>query len=819
MVMRKRMNVMLRAVLAGGLIAAAAACSGSRAIQKSEAAPPAAVAAAEASAQPALIAVRAESVPSPRLVLRTNGNPAYTSYSPQPDVFVVDLPRTAKANGLEIPSDLPAAIASVSVDQAIELGQPLTRVTLRFTQAASATAGTDGDSVVISLPGAVGASEVAESAPAPEPVAVAAEPVTVSQVISEDLPVTAPTAVTEPTGPAASILTGVDSRGTGADLQLTLQTDGVTEYSAFRLTNPLRLVVDLKGVKNRVTNKAIELGDPVVRKVRVSQFKSSPDVARVVLDLDEIVEHHVTKTEKGLVISFGDAPVATATAEVRTPATAAVSDPQPKQAVVRTASVPVVPADVPAIAPVAYERHVVNSPAPEPAPQTTTSPVTTSVRTSTPEPTDNVFAEQGTTAGTSPLSGGATAPGRTLTAGQQVFTGEPIDLRLKEADIKDVLRTFAQLTGLNIAIDPNVGGSVTVEFDDVPWDQALDIILKQNGLTYVLDGNVMRVGTIDRLAAEQAQIRQLQEDEQLNVPLQTVIKHLSYAKADAVTTLLKKMASKRGQIEYDQRTNQIIITEIPSFLSTMLNLIETIDIPTPQVMIEARVVETTKQFARQLGINWGFRGVMDPALGTGTGLVFPNTVNAVGGPFNFGAGNPVLSLTLGNVLGTFDLDVTLTAAESEGLVRVVSAPKVMTQDNQAAEIQSGTQIPIQTRINNTTTVTYVDATLRLSVTPQITTADTVIMEITVQKTEPGTVAPGATNASLITRRATTKLMVRDGGTAVIGGIYQSSETRGQSRLPFVSDIPVVGNLFKNRDFRTNHDELLIFITPRIMRNA
>jgi type IV pilus assembly protein PilQ len=433
-----------------------------------------------------------------------------------------------------------------------------------------------------------------------------------------------------------------------------------------------------------------------------------------------------------------------------------------------------------------------------------------------------VFTETGAPQDSSAtLTGGATTAGTRAAPGEKVYTGEPIDLRLKDADIKDVLRTFAQLTGLNIAIDPNVTGTVTVEFDDVPWDQALDIILRQNGLTYSLSGNVMRVGTIQSLAAEEARLRTLEADQQLNVPLQTVIKHLSYAKANNVKQLLDSMASKRGQIEFDTRTNQIIITEIPSYLSTMLNLIETIDIPTPQVVIEARVVETTKTFARSLGIRWNFSGLLDPALGTGTGLVFPSQVSAIGGPFNFAAGNPVLQLTLGNVLGTFDLDVTLTAAENEGLARIISAPKVVTQDNEAAEIQSGVQIPIQTRVNNTTTVTYVDATLRLSVTPQITNADTVIMEITVQKTEPspGISLSGAANVPLITRRATTKLMVRDGGTAVIGGIYQATDNRGQERLPFVSDIPVIGNLFKSRTISSRHDELLIFITPRIVRNA
>src|SRR4029077_18580593 len=329
--------------------------------------------------------------------------------------------------------------------------------------------------------------------------------------------------------------------------------------------------------------------------------------------------------------------------------------------------------------------------------------------------------DQGTAArGGQTLSG--TMPSRTLSPGQRIYTGDPISLNLKDADIKDVLRTFAQLTGLNIAVDPDVHGSVTVDFVDVPWDQALDLILRQNRVSYVLDGNVIRVGTLGTLAEEAAANRRLAEEERLNVPLTTVSFKLSYARASDVSALLKDIASPRARIIVDQRTNQLIISEIPAYLQTMRNLIESVDVPTRQVVIEARIVETTKTFLQQYGFAWGFRGTLDPSLGTGTGLVFPSRVDTVGGPFDFGPGNPVLTFHLANVLGTFNLDVALNAAESEGLVRVISAPRVQTQDNTAAQIQSGLQIPFQTRVNFTTTISYVDATLQLSVTPQITEA-------------------------------------------------------------------------------------------------
>jgi type IV pilus assembly protein PilQ len=418
----------------------------------------------------------------------------------------------------------------------------------------------------------------------------------------------------------------------------------------------------------------------------------------------------------------------------------------------------------------------------------------------------------------------ATAPQnlgpRTLSGGPRVFNGEPLSLNLKDADIKDVIRTFAELTGLNIAVDPGVTGSVTVDFVDVPWDQALDLILRQNNLTYIVEGNVMRIGTIDRLAAETAAQRRLQEEERLNVALTTLSFKLSYARATDVAALLRDIASPRARIITDPRTNQLVISEVPQYLTTMQNLITTVDIPNRQVMIEARIVESSQSFRQEWGIDWDFGGALDPALGTGTGLVFPNRVGFRGGPFNFGgAAAPLLTLNFLDVLGVFDLDVTLRAAESVGYIKVISAPRVTTQDNTSAEIQSGFQIPYQTRVNFTTTVAYLDATLRLSVTPQITEAGTVIMDISVQKNEPaeGLAIEGAAGTPLTTRQARTRLMVRDGGTAVIAGIFQTRDNRRQSRVPILHNIPVIGELFKTHNTATDHDELLIFITPRIVR--
>lgn len=822
-----------------------------------------------------LTAVEFETSPSPRLVLRTTSSPVYTSYSPMPDLFVIDLTGASKAASLVIPTTLPASVGSVSVDDVTEMGSRLTRVSVHLAQPAALEASAEGNNVVITLPAST-VAVAADAAPAPvvpQVVPQHIEPVTAAEVKTEPLPepvksepiadtgkpALEPAVVTESLPPAnkAKTLRKIETSGVGAAMEVRLATDGDVAYNAFKLEKPSRVVIDLTGVNDKLVKNVINVSDPVVKRIRVSQFKSAPDaVTRVVLDIDEKAGYHVTKSGDALRITFGEAPAMAATPAPTPP----VPTPMPKQEEPRVAAAPAVSpavigvapaktaaaADIPAQVPTIADNAAWKMPEDRKpvtavinAPQTQTPPTskkrgkTTSTTNSSSPPAlepapENVFSDPQTatptplpaSTGGTILSGTPAGPGgRTLSNGEKVYTGEPLSLNLKDADIKDVLRTFHELTGLNIAIDPSVSGSVTVDFVDVPWDQALEVILRQNSLAYVLEGNVMRVGTSARLADEAEANRRLSDQERLNVPLSTVGFKLSYARATDVATLLKEMASPRARIIVDQRTNQLIISEIPTYLQTMRNLIDSVDVPTRQVVIEARIVETTKLFIQQYGFNWGFKGTMDPSLGTGTGLVFPNRVDTVGGPFNFGAGNPAVSFSLQNVLGTFTLDLALLAAETEGLVRVISAPRVTTQDNTAAEIQSGFQIPYQTRINLTTTVAYVDATLRLSVTPQITEAGTVIMDIQVQKNEPATGLniEGGAGTPLSTRRAQTKLMVRDGGTSVIAGIYQVKENNSQGRMPFLHQIPVLGALFRERNYNSEHDELLIFITPRIVR--
>jgi type IV pilus assembly protein PilQ len=277
--------------------------------------------------------------------------------------------------------------------------------------------------------------------------------------------------------------------------------------------------------------------------------------------------------------------------------------------------------------------------------------------------------------------------------------------------------------------------------------------------------------------------------------------------------------SRRGDIVVDGRTNTLIIREIPTYMPAVLQLIENLDTATPQVMIEARIVETTKTLGRSLGINWGFSGAADVAHGNTTGLIFPNSI---AGEFNvdLGTGPNVAAIRLGNILDSFNLDLALTAAENQGLLKIISSPKVAALTNTAALIQSGVQIPVQTNVNNTTTVIYVDATLQLTVTPQITNEGTILLSLNVQKREPAVALNLSLgqNVPLTIRQYRGDVLVRDGGTTVIGGIFQINDQDQNNMIPGLWKIPILGNLFRNKTRTERHDELLIFITPRILRS-
>jgi len=432
-----------------------------------------------------------------------------------------------------------------------------------------------------------------------------------------------------------------------------------------------------------------------------------------------------------------------------------------------------------------------------------------------------------------PVPPAPTSSEQVANTNQKKYSGHPISMDFQGVDLRSVLRVFAEESGLNMVLDPAVQGTVDVQLRDVPWDQALDMILRANKLGYIVDGTIVRIAPLAVLADEETQRRKLTDEQALAGQLQVLTKTLSYAKAEELQALLTKSAlSQRGIVQVDPRTNTLIITDLPDRLNTASDLITTLDKPQPQVEIEAKIVQANKNFERRLGVQWGFNGAVSPQLGNTTKLAFPNSGSlggTTGAPQPGGAANNAVNLgiggatsavglALGSVNGAFNLDVALSALETTGNGRILSTPRVTTQNNIAAEVAQGTQIPIQTVSNNTVTVGFKDAALILKVTPQITAAGTVIMMVALENSQADFTRSVNGIPPINTQRATTSVLVNDGQTTVIGGVFISNDQAQQDRTPGLGSVPLLRWLFK-RDINTTSDqELLIFITPRIIKS-
>jgi type IV pilus assembly protein PilQ len=370
---------------------------------------------------------------------------------------------------------------------------------------------------------------------------------------------------------------------------------------------------------------------------------------------------------------------------------------------------------------------------------------------------------------------------------------------------------------MNLVLDPDISGRIDIRLRQVPWDQAFYVILKNQGLDAIEEDNVIRIARTTKLRSEAAERRALKQAQEQEVDPITFTRRLSYAKVSEAMTVLTQVKTDRGKIIADIRTNTIIIMDIPSKREEYENLIDALDLQTPQVSIEARIVEATRDFQRSLGIDWSFSAVADDSLGTQTNLDFPHTAQLdadVNLASTTNAGT--LGIALGNVLDSVTLDVTLDAFEADGKVRVLSAPKVVTQNNQSANIEQGTQIPVVTTTATEIEVQYVPASLRLQVTPQITAEETVIMKVIVENNQPSDTLSVGDTPAIVTERVDTQILVRSGTTAVIGGVYKLSESDSETGIPGLRRIPFLGWLFKNKQFQKSSSELLVFLTPKII---
>jgi type IV pilus assembly protein PilQ len=433
-------------------------------------------------------------------------------------------------------------------------------------------------------------------------------------------------------------------------------------------------------------------------------------------------------------------------------------------------------------------------------------------------------------------------------AQQKRYSGPRVDLDLKDADIRNVLRLLADVGRVNIVAADNVTGMVTLRLRNVPWDQALDVVLQAKNLGMIQQGNMIRVAPLADLEKERdMQIARRKQEIQL-APLETRLIPISYAEAEEIQKRAGEMLSERGSIAVDQRTNTLIARDLAGNLNQVEELVRALDTQTPQVLVEARIVEATSRYQRDVGIQWGGDASFSAATGNPTGLVFPNSVGVVGGasdsntptagmsPFsntvetpNFAVNLPAtvgtdqggaIGFTFGSIDNTINLGVRLSAAESSGMVRILSSPRVLTLDNREARIAQGTMIPFSQVSAQGVQTTFQEAKLQLLVKPHVTADGSVSMHVKINRDEPDfnqTSARG--DPTILKREAETDLLVTDGHTAVIGGMFTRNTGRNLDQVPFFGDIPLLGLLFQRRRASDTRAELVIFLTPRIVNRA
>jgi type IV pilus assembly protein PilQ len=436
---------------------------------------------------------------------------------------------------------------------------------------------------------------------------------------------------------------------------------------------------------------------------------------------------------------------------------------------------------------------------------------------------------------------------RTLGEGTTRYTGSKITIALSNTDIREFLQILADTGKLNLVMDPDVQGSFGFRFTDTPWDQVLDVVLKNAGLGKEIQNGVLRVAKIDKLQKEEEDRKRLEETRNLAGQLQTITRPLSYSKVADVQKILKDILTKRGSAILDDRTNTLIITDLPRNISVIEDLIQTLDVQIQQVQIEARVVEANKDWQQQFGVKWPTANTGPASITSssttstttpwvGTSSPFWNGTTGFNRPASGQLGSvawspgadgvtslaaPAGELWLSFLSNRFSINAVLQAMESEGTVKIVSSPKIVTQNNRKATILSGQKIPYPTQQGGASggaiTVAFIDANLQLDVTPQITNEGTIIMDIKLEKAQADFSQQVNGTPTILRKSLETQMLVRDGGTAVLGGVYITSSTLGYNGVPFLSKIPLIGFLFRKNTKEEQNTELLIFITPRILR--
>jgi len=605
------------------------------------------------------------------------------------------------------------------------------------------------------------------------------------------------------TAPVASI-SNVEVEHSGRQTTVRIIGSGALRYETSRLDSPTRLVLDFADTRLNVAKYRVNSEYAPVLGVRMGQ--PVPGQSRVVIDLTQSSPFTSQTDGSSVAISFTTARDSVNPSVLRP----AGKPPRPRLVTVK-------PPDMPLPTWLTGKDLGFARPANGPVAPSPQNPPADVPQAATPPP-------------------------------QKKYTGDPISVNLKDVDLKDFFRLIHEISGLNVVLDPSVRGSVTLVLDEVPWDQGLDIVLRNNSLAKEIDGNVLRITTQDTLQREANQRRDLIKAETDAVEPVTVTRVLSYAQASLMMNTLKRFLTARGDVLADARSNTLIIRDIPSQLPKIDNLLHQLDRKSQQVEIDARVVQTSRTFAREIGTQLAYSfgagnnvfgglstvgtstisrlftpGVSSsPALIAGTPPIPPATGTptpvAVQMPLatNFPATAPTSGITYLFSSRNFALDFFLSLMESRGAGKILSEPQGITQNNEKLTVKQGQQVPIQTNINNTISVQYVDALLKLEVTPQITAEGTVFLDITVDNTQIDKAVSVLGQPGLDTQSTQTKVLINDGGTVVIGGVVVTNQNTTITQVPLLGSFPLIGNLFKHTAISVSTQELMFFVTPRIL---
>jgi type IV pilus secretin PilQ/predicted competence protein len=766
---------------------------------------------------------------------QANGPFEYTTYRPSESLYVLDLSGVSagdSSGARVVPSELVKSYRLTSYSAG---SKPVVRLEILLRPGITPRLERSGNqqlTLFVSANGnADGSVEPVAVTPAP---AVNAAPATLKPIAVKSSDTKAPSSDFQN-------IEQVNLAQVGAQTEVNVVGSAKLNYHVSRLHNPDRIVLDFSGAHLKTSEKQIASNLDPVKEIRLAQF--SPEVSRIVIDLRAPARYEVNASGNAVTVAFrADAPTPAAGGSSHSaPATEA----QPSDVTTTKSSIaPSAPASVPA--PVAVLPTALT--------QTSAAlAVPVAPQEAAPATTKQVAANTGYTEVSDSTASPAAAPSAPAAsaAAQQAptpapagrYSGEPISVNLKDVDLRDFFRLIHEISGLNVVVDPAVKGSLTIVLDDVPWDQALDIVLKNNDLDKQLDGNVLRIATKETLKREAEQNRELAKAQTEAADVVTTTRVLSYAKASEMVPTLKKFLSSRGDILADNRSNTLIIRDVPTVLPVLDNLLRQLDRKSQQVEIEARVVAANRSFSREIGTS------LATALATGNSTlggasavgaspvihtpappycIGSNCVNTTPGSTtptsgvmplltNLGAASPTSGFSYIFQNGKFALDEIITAAEDRGVGKLISKPRVITQNNQKAIVKQGTKIPVQTIVNNTVSVQFVDAVLELDVTPQITSEGTIYMDVDVKNDQIDSSIPRVEGIPAIdTQEASSKVLVADGGTMVIGGVIVTQQRTDIQSVPVLGSLPVVGNLFRHTTVSSTAQELLFFLTPRIL---